>query len=474
MAEKPAPNPAQKDWPEKDRRVISRTSIVCPALYQAFQNNTAAGPVYNATVLDLNIKGVRIRGPFAPAIGDPYRLTIHLPGEKQTIQAICRAARVEEEELGRTYQIGFSFEEMESSGAVEALQRLESLDLRRLLENLLTVKGSDLHLTCGQPPIARVRGHLVLLKQPAFQPNEIGSLVYGILTDRQIAVLEEKRELDFAYSLALDKRFRFNLHWQRGQVEAAVRVIPAEVTSCEKLEIPPVVVEWARKANGLILIVGPTGSGKTTTLSSLVDRINEERDAVIICLERPIEYLHRNKKAIIKQREVGSDTLSFAEAVRRALRQDPDVIVVGEVEDAETVNVVLNAAETGNLVLASFHATNTIQALDRFMSLCPAQQRPQIAFQLASLLRGVLTQHLIPKEQAMGGGLALATEVFVPTEAGRNHIRNNTLPQLYSVIETGSAHQMHTLDRSINQLHSQGLISTEIAESLLALVGQQT
>lgn len=474
MAELPAVNQTTSEPGSSERRTAYRTPLVCPLAYQLLQDNQPVGNLHPASTVNVSTKGALIRTNEPLHLGALYRLQIQVPGARAALVARSRVVRVEEEEPAQKYLIGFVFEKIDPPEPVDFLTRLESIDLRQILEVLLSIRGTDLHLTTGQPPIARVHGRLTPMKRPPFRTNEIRALLYSILTEEQIVAFERQRELDFAYSLSMDKRFRFNLHWQRGQVESAIRVIPAQVMHWEKLGIPPVVVEWSQKATGLILVVGPTGSGKTTTLSSLVDQINQERDAVIICLERPIEYLHQNVKAVIKQREVGSDTLSYAEAVKRALRQDPDVIVVGEVEDFETVQVVLNAAETGNLVLASFHAPNTVQAIDRFISLCPAQMHHQVCFQLASCLQGVLVQHLISREEVMGGGFVLATEVFVPTEAGRNHIRSNNLSQLYSVIETGGAYRMVTLERSIRQLVNQGIVSAETAKAHLALVGQQT
>lgn len=449
--------------------------LSCPAVLQPLRSGASEGPSQTATTVELGTQGAVVRATQILPLGSSCQLKIQLPGENSLlVVALARVVRIEEETAGN-YLMGFSFQKIEALESAEALERLKLLEIRALLETLVAAKGSDLHLTTGQPPIARVRGRLTpLAKLPALRPGEIEALVYGILTNAQRESFEKNRELDFAYSLSLDKRFRFNLHWQRSRVEAAIRVVPGQVAHWEELGIPPVAVEWSRKAHGLFLIVGPTGSGKTTTLNALVQQINEERDAVIIMLERPIEYSHQNVKAVIKQREVGSDTLSFAEAVRRALRQDPDVLVVGEVDDAETAQVVLNAAETGNLVMASFHAPNTVQAIDRFISLCPSNMRPQICFQLASCLHGVLTQHLLQKEDAMGGGVALATEVFVPTAAGRAHIRNSNLSQLYSVIETGVAQKMHTLESSIQALVTRGLVSEEIAQTHLALAGQKS
>ena len=447
--------------------------MVCPISYQLLEQDTPTGTLHPATTMDISSRGALIRTHEPLPLSSKYRLSIQIPGAPRTLIANGRVIRLEEEEPAQKYLIGFFFEKLEPPDSVEFLNRIESLDLRQMLETLVEINGSDLHLTHGRPPIARVKGRLTHMNRPPFRANEIRALLYSIMSEMQIELFERNREMDFAYSLALDKRFRFNVHWQRGQVEAAIRCIPSQITHWEKLGLPPVVPEWAQKPNGLILIVGPTGSGKTTTLSSLVELINRQRDAIIICLERPIEYVHQNDKAVIKQREIGSDTLSFAEAVRRAMRQDPDVITVGEIEDAETAQVVLTAAETGNLVLASFHATNSTQAIDRFINICPPQQRNQTCFRLASCLQGVLTQYLLPREEAMGGGTVLATEVFVPTDAGRNHIRRGDLTQLSTVIETGAMHRMHTLERSIRELLNQGLVSREVAEAYLALANQK-
>ncbi len=446
-----------------------RAQLAYVAAYQPIKDGVPVGIRLASTTVNLSSTGALINASSPLEIGTTLRLQLHIPGYQQTLIANCRVIRVEEKIPAQKYWLGLQFEQIDPSDAIEILQRLETMDIRNLLEDLLTLGGSDLHLTTNSPPIARVRGRLQPMKFPAFKSGEIQSLVYSIMSDDQIAAFEKQREMDMAYSLSVTKRFRINVHWQRGQVETAIRCIPAKVTRWEKLGIPPVVIDWTQKNSGLILVVGPTGSGKTTTLNSLVEQINEERDAIVICLERPIEYLHQNKKAIIKQREVGSDTLSFAEAVRRALRQDPDVIVVGEVEDAETARVVINAAETGTLVLASFHATNTVQAIDRFSTICSPEHRQQVSFQLASCLQGVLIPFTSARGQDDEGGLVLASEVFVPTSAGRNIIRNNTLSQLPSVIETGGNYKMHTLERSIMDLIKNGQVAEDVAESFFAL-----
>ena len=457
-----------------EKRQVRRIPLTCTASCQFLKGSQPTGPSLPAITLDISTKGALIRTSQPTELNGKIQVQVQVPGAKSALLASGRTVRVEEEESGKSYLLGIAFEKTEPADTLGFLSRLESMDLQKLLESLLASKSSDLHLTLGHPPIVRVGGHLTPLEMPPFQSGEIQALVYSAMTEKQISEFEQQREMDFAYSFSLQERFRFNLHWQRGQVEAAIRVIPSRIPAWKDLGLPPITLEWIKKANGLILIVGPDGAGKSTTLNSLVHQINQEQEVVIICLERSIEYVHQNLKAVIEQREIGSDTLSYAEAVRRALRQDPDVIVVGEIEDAETAQVVLNAAESGNLILASFHATNTIQAIDRFLSFAPIQQRDQMSFQLASCLQGILTQYLIPREPAMGGGLILATEIFVPTDAARNHIRSKALSQLYSVIETGGPYQMHTLERCIRDLVTKGLVAPDVAENFQKLSGQRS
>ncbi|MDO8730492.1 MAG: PilT/PilU family type 4a pilus ATPase [Candidatus Omnitrophota bacterium] len=458
----------------RDRRPIHRTNIRCQATYQLMQNGRPEGSIYPATTVDISSRGVLLRTGQPAGFGSlvQVRLQIELPGSKEYIRATGPVVRVQEEKTGHQYLLGVAFETLVSPEQLAVLRRLETLDLKELLNLLCQMKASDLHLTTNQVPHARVKGRLVPMKWPVFQPGEIQALIYGTMLDSQIAAFEKNRELDFAFSLSSDKRFRINLHWQQGHVEAAIRLIQSQHEGWKALGRPSIVGEWSRRSNGLILIVGPTGCGKTTTLNAMIHQINQERDAVVICLERPIEYIHQSKKSLIKQREVGSDTLSYPEAVRRALRQDPDVIVVGEVEDAETVQVVLNAAETGTLVLASFHATNTVQAIDRFLGLCPESSRRQATLQLANCLQGILTQYLIPKEEAMGGDLTLATEVFVPTSAARNMIRGGNLEQILTLLQTGRTQGMYSIEQSLRQLVVQGLIMEETAKNYLSLIGE--
>lgn len=335
------------------------------------------------------------------------------------------------------------------------------MELRDLLLLSIEKKASDLHLTYDSPPILRIDGRLVITNKDPLNREDLKKMIYGILTDSQKEVYERERELDFSLALSGMDRFRVNVHMQRGAVEAAFRRIPIFIPNMAELGLPPVVVDFARKPNGLVLITGPTGTGKTTTLASLINFVNEEREELIIMIEDPIEYVHFNKKAIIKQREVYRDTHSFAEALKRCLRQDPDIIVVGEMRDLETISTALTAAETGHLVLATLHTPDAPQTVERIIDAFPPYQQQQVKLQLSSVLQGVISQILLPR--ADGQGRILATEVMVATPGVRNLIREQAIEQLPTAIQTGSAYGMHTMDKSLQRMVTQGVISYEVA-----------
>jgi twitching motility protein PilT len=336
------------------------------------------------------------------------------------------------------------------------------VDLRELLRVSIDRKASDLHITDQSPPVIRIDGKLVfLLEYDPFSRDELKKCIYSILNDRQKEKFERDLELDF--SLALDgmERFRVNIHVQRGSVEAAFRRIPLFVPSIEDLGLPPAILEFSRKQSGLVLITGPTGSGKTTTLASMINLINEERACMITLIEDPIEYVHQNKKAVIKQREVFSDTHSFSEALKRCLRQDPDVIVVGEMRDLETISTALTAAETGHLVMATLHTPDAAQTIERIIDVFPAHQQQQVRLQLSASLQGVVSQILLPRAQ--GSGRIMASEVLVATPAVRNLIREQAVEQIPTSIQTGIQHGMHTMDMSLKIHFQEGMISHEDA-----------
>jgi twitching motility protein PilT len=339
-----------------------------------------------------------------------------------------------------------------------------SLDFAEILLAVVTEKASDLHITAGAPPMLRVRGSLVPIEgTPALTPTDTREIVYAILNNSQRQRLETDWQLDFAYAIPGIGRFRVNAYFQRGTLGAAFRLIPTETVPIETLGLPSVVREFSKKPRGIVLVTGPTGSGKSTTLASLINEINETRDQHIMTIEDPIEFLHNHKKCIINQRELGSDAPSFALALKAALRQDPDVILVGEMRDMETIGTALTAAETGHLVFATLHTQDAPQTVDRIIDVFPPAQQGQIRAQLAIGLQGIVTQTLVPT--ADGGGRTVAAEVLVPTPGVRNLIREGKTHQIYSLIQTGAAHGMQTMDSSLAGLVRAGRIAQDAAET---------
>jgi twitching motility protein PilT len=338
------------------------------------------------------------------------------------------------------------------------------LDFADVLLEVLDRRASDLHITAGTPPMLRVRGRLAPMEgYPVLTPTDTREIVYSILSDSQRQRFENNWQLDFAYQIPGKARFRVNAYFQRSAVGAAFRLIPFDVVPLETLGLPPVVAEFANRPRGLVLVTGPTGSGKSTTLASLIDVINGSREEHIMTIEDPIEFLHKHKKCMVNQRELGSDAISFAEALKGALRQDPDVILVGEMRDLETIGTAITAAETGHLVFATLHTQDTPQTVDRIIDVFPSEQQGQIRAQLAVALQGIMTQMLLPT--ADGSGRTVAAEVLVPTPAVRNLIREGKSHQIYSVLQTGGAQGMQTMDAALSQLVRAGKITRQLAES---------
>jgi len=338
------------------------------------------------------------------------------------------------------------------------------LDVKTLLKISMERSASDIHLTVNMPPVIRIYGRLFILEQfGVLDRDTLKNLIYSILTNSQKEYFEQNKELDFSFSPAGYDRFRVNVHIQRGNVEAAFRRIPSVIPSITELGLPAVAEDLARKPNGLVLVTGPTGVGKTTTLAAMLDLINKERECVIVCIEDPIEFIHKNNKSIIKQREVYADTNSFAEALRRSLRQDPDVIVVGEMRDLETISTALTAAETGHLVLATLHTPDAPQTVQRIIDVFPPHQQHQVRLQLADSLQGVISQLLLPK--ATGEGRVLATEVMVSTPGIRNLIREGEIAQIPTLIQTGGQYGMKTMDKCLKELYENKLITYDVALS---------
>ncbi|MBI3321557.1 MAG: type IV pilus twitching motility protein PilT [Candidatus Omnitrophica bacterium] len=335
--------------------------------------------------------------------------------------------------------------------------------MRALFELAFGRRASDIHLTERTPPMLRIDG---ALQPTAFAPlarADIKRLVYSLLTDRQKTQFEQELELDISIAVQRLGRFRINVHLQRGSVEAAFRLVPSRIRTLSELGLPPVVAELSRKPNGLVLITGPTGVGKTTTLAAMVDLINHERRYHIVTIEDPIEYVHQNRLSIIKQREVYSDTKSFASALVHALRQDPNVIVVAEMRDLETIAIALTAAETGHLVLATLHTADAAQTIDRILDIFPAHRQDEVKVQLADCLQGVVSQQLLPRCDQPGR--VLAYELMIATPAVRNLIREHATEQIPTALQTGASHGMCTMDACLKELYERGVISHEAAIS---------
>ncbi len=338
---------------------------------------------------------------------------------------------------------------------------MATINLHQLLKAMLDQGATDLHITTASPPQLRLDGKLVPLKTPALGPVETKQLCYSILSDKQKHAFEEALELDLSFGVKGLARFRANIYLQKGAVAGAFRLIPYRIPVFEELGLPLIIKDLSRKPRGLILVTGPTGSGKSTTLASMVGMINQERREHIMTIEDPIEYLHPHQHCLVNQREVGPDTESFPRALKSILRQDPDVVLIGEMRDLETIEAALTIAETGHLTFATLHTNSAVQSINRIIDVFPPHQQSQIRAQLSFVLEGVVCQSLLPK---IGGGRALGIEVMVPNDAIRNLIRDDKLHQIYSQMQIGqSKHGMQTLNQCLHGLYTRRMITLEEA-----------
>lgn len=351
------------------------------------------------------------------------------------------------------------------------------------LDDLLKIckekNASDLHLTAGMSPVFRIKKNLIPLKGDLLTPEEIEELIYPIMNDEQKRIFKENWEIDFSFGIAHVGRFRVNVFRQRQTIAAAFRVIPWEIPTFEELGLPPIMNKIVELEKGFVLVTGATGAGKSTTLASVIDKINAIKSVHIITIEDPIEYLFRHKKSIVVQRELGSDTKSFPNALRSVLREDPDVILVGEMRDLETISAAITAAETGHLVFATLHTNTAAQSIDRIIDVFPPHQQQQIRIQLSNNLSAIFSQQLLPRKD--GGGLVLATEVLIVTPAVRNLIRENKTYQINTIIQTSRDLGMQTMNQSLKDLFDRGLITYDNAikysydrEELIKILGRDS
>ncbi len=353
------------------------------------------------------------------------------------------------------------------------------LAIDELCEVMVGRGASDLHVTVGTEPVIRVNGKLERLTDyPRLTADMTQRMLYRVVSTEQQKVLEINRQIDLSYSIPGLARFRVNIYHQRESLGGAFRMIPAEIKGLEELGLPPVMHEFAKKPRGLVLVTGPTGSGKSTTLAAVIDEINRTRDDHVMTIEDPIEFLHRHKKCIVNQREIGTDAIGFGEALRGALRQDPDVILLGEMRDLETISTALTAAETGHLVFATLHTQDAPSTIDRVIDVFPAAQQEQVRVQIAATVQGIVTQTLLPT--ADGVGRVPALEILLPDDATRNLIRQAKVEQIYSIMQTNTKRGMQTLEQSLADLVQQGKITAELAlsrtsrpEQLLGLLQRQ-
>jgi len=337
--------------------------------------------------------------------------------------------------------------------------------MHQLLKTLVDQGGTDLHITTNSPPQIRIDGKMIPLQVPPMTPAETKSLTYSVLTDSQKHRFEESLELDFSFGVKGLARFRANLFYQRGAVAGAFRTIPWEILNFKDLGLPKAISDLCERHRGLILVTGPTGSGKTTTLASMLDKVNAERHEHIVTIEDPIEYLHAHKKCLVNQRELHADTRSFPAALRAALRQDPDVVLIGEMRDLETIESALRIAETGHLTFATLHTNSAAQTINRIIDVFPPHQQSQIRAQLSLVLEGILCQALLPR--ANGHGRCLALEILIPNSAIRNLIREDKVHQIYSAMQVGQLrYGMQTFNQSLATLVSKRQITRELAISM--------
>ena len=433
-------------------RVFLRIPITCE-IANPLENSYR---VKNLISRDINTEGILFRSDEIFPLNSQMNITFQLPGKKNIISTPIKIIRVEVGGEGNDFLLGAVFTQLNEPDQTDVRQLLDRVNINKILELAIKNKASDLHLTAGSPPIIRVFGELELLNLPALDAADITLMIYSLMGKQHIREFELTKDADFGIQYDLENRFRVNVHQQRGFLEATLRWINANISSLEDLRLPEAVRDFTRIKDGLILITGPAGSGKTTTMAAMVELINRERNAVIIILERAIEYLHANVRSIIKQREVGVDTNSFAAAIKSSLRQDPNVIVVGELSDIETIKTVLYAAEAGYMVIAACPAPNITQAIDMLTNAFPAENRKQILSQLATCLKGAICQTLLPLRDKKGR--VLATEVLVANEAVSTVIRKDELAQIAEIIQTGGAYKMHSMAISMHTLYQQGLI----------------
>ncbi len=446
---------AKETFEIQEKRASRRFRALVTLEYRLTNSQQGYQP---AEAQDISSSGIRFNCDELISAGTSLQLRLSSSHTTQMVELAGKVVRSNRENP-KCYQTAVHFGQLSEKERQLLEQLLSLINLCTLLEEMSKREASDLHLTAGRPPAYRIDGELSYTHGHELNSAEIQNMVYALMTEEQISDFRRHKELNYALSLPGIGRRRVNVHLQRGGVEATYRIIEMNIRSIADLGLPPVVAELSRYKDGLVIVAGPTGSGKSTTLAAMVDLINQEFRKVIVTLEDPIEFLHQNKKSIVKQREIGIDTLTFHSGLKHVVRQDPNVILIGEVRDLDTMRVALTAAETGHLVLTTLHTSDAVQTIARVLGLFPPDQRHVAQLQLSNSLRGVICQQLLRKRDNLGR--VVATEVLIGTPAVKALIRDGRLEQVLNHIQTGTKFGMQTMQFSVQQLLERGLIKKD-------------
>lgn len=452
----------QNGYPNIDRRSAKRQIAKFTMRYKIVGQQEL--PLNTATTVNISSKSLAFETAHSLALGtviDSEILLPHLPQPLKIRGSINRSEEFIRANKEKIYSYSMVLQDINEHDRATLEQYIQTFDIDSILRMAVKKNASDVHLIAHQPPVMRIDGELAVSDAHPLSPENIRQMILGMMTEKQKLAFNRNLELDFSYIISEGVRFRVNLHLEKGNLEAAFRAIPSQIKTVQELGLPAAVEDLARRKKGLIIISGPAGNGKSTTLAAIIDLINRERKCMIISIEDPIEYVYTSKKSMIKQREVGTDTLSFELALKYVFRQDPNVILVGEMRDLESISMAITAAETGHVVFSTLHTPDTIECINRIINVFPDEQKNLIRNQLASCLEGIVAQVLLPKKE--GTGRIVATEVLIATPAVKNLIRTGHLEQIYSYIETGIELGMHTMDSSLLRLVQSGMVSKDSA-----------
>ena len=444
----------------EEKRISRRIRTKFDLSYRIETGDLASEKIFKSRTNDISSQGLQFTCDSPIPLGSTVDFELKIPKISHLVKAKGRVVRVSELEK-KQYYVGVSFTQIEEQDKNELARQIEMIDICKLLEIMIEKDASDLHLTVNKPPYLRINQELVPIPVEGLEKEDMKRMIYSVMGKNQIAEFEREKELNYALHLPGLSRWRVNVHLQQGNVEATYRAIRLKIKGRAELGLPDVVDDLSRSPDGLVIIAGPTGVGKSTTMAAMLDLINHEFKKVIVTLEDPIEFVHESHNCIVKQREVGMDTHSFSHALKHVLRQDPDVIFIGEVRDEETMTVALEAAETGHLVLTTLHTSDATQTINRVLGIFPHDQRESAATQLASCLRGVVCQKLLPRTD--NKSLVVATEVLTITPAVKSIIRDDKIEQIPTQIQTGSSKKMHSMDASLLKLYQENKISFETA-----------